>query len=57
MNDIDINQCLVRAIDTLSLVGITIEKVTFDYKFKEHVWRQTFKKYEPKINKKRADKK
>lgn len=42
MNDRDIKQCIVRAIDSLSLVGIKTIKFTLDYEFKGEKWRESF---------------
>ena len=44
MSDNDINQCIVTAVDSLSLVGVTTIKFSIDYEFKGEKWRQSFKK-------------
>ena len=40
----DINQCIVNAVDSLSLVGVKTIKFSIDYEFKGEKWRQSFKK-------------
>ena len=42
MSDNDINQCIVNAVDSLSLVGIKTIKFSIDYEFKGEKWRQSF---------------
>ena len=42
MSDNDINQCIVNAIDSLSLVGVKAIKFSIDYEFKGEKWRQSF---------------
>ena len=44
MNDRELKQCMVRAIDTLNLVGIKIVRFTLDYEYKGEKWRQKFDK-------------
>ena len=44
MSDNDINQCIVTAVDSLSLVGVKTIKFSIDYEFKGEKWRQSFKK-------------
>ena len=44
MSDNDINQCIVNAVDSLSLVGVKTIKFSIDYEFKGEKWRQSFKK-------------
>ena len=44
MDDRELKQCMVRAIDTLNLVGIKIIRFTLDYEYKGEKWRQKFDK-------------
>ena len=44
MSDNDRNQCIVTAVDSLSLVGVKTIKFSIDYEFKGEKWRQSFKK-------------